>query len=227
MSRAVVASFVLALALAHQSLAQTATTIRNDLDAVALIIPVACVSLCTPWQAAFSACPVAAVATFETCVCSATHINAATACFNCMTTELTADDDADAATPATALTDLGTYCDTVIQVSTGTATGTSTSTTSSTTTTTTTTSSTTTTTTSTTSLTTTTSAASSASSGLSSSSSYSPRPSVVTVSSLDTGVGFPTQTKSANVFSGARRQEAAVGVGAAVVGGAAVLAMLA
>ncbi|KAK4049665.1 hypothetical protein OIV83_003940 [Microbotryomycetes sp. JL201] len=203
--------------------AQTATTIRNDLDAVSLIIPVACVSLCTPWQAAFSACPVAAVATFETCVCSATHINAATACFNCMTTELTADDDTQAAVPSTALTDLGTYCDTAVQVSTGTATSTSTRTSLTTTTTTT---STTSSTTTTSSSTTTSAATSASSSGSSSSSSYSPRPSVVTVSSLDTGVGFPTQTKSANVFSGATRQHAA-GVGAGLVGGVALMAMLA
>ncbi|KAK4056134.1 hypothetical protein OIO90_002865 [Microbotryomycetes sp. JL221] len=139
-----------------------------------------------------------------------------------MSTELTADDDDQADVPSTALTNLGTYCNAVVEVSTGTATGTSTSST----TTTTTTSSTTTTTTSSSATTTPGAASSATSSGLSSSSSYSPRPSVVTVSSLDTGIGFPTQTKSPNVFSGAQNEKQYNGVVVIIAGGIAVLAGL-
>ncbi|GAA6062975.1 hypothetical protein JCM10212_005734 [Sporobolomyces blumeae] len=231
LSKPLVATLVLALAAGVQ--AQTATDIGTEMTSLAVAIPESCLTVCDPWRTAYRNCPVDTDATYSTCTCDATFIANFNACTGCMANELNAQGDTVNGPLATqAPTDLQNYCATAGDVVSSTSTdslsststdplSTSTSTTDSSTSTTD--SSTSTTDSSTSTTTTATPVATTSSTGSSSSSSSStttPAP-VQTTPAVAVGGAFPSQTKSANVFTnGGEVVRAGSGVLAAVVAAA-------
>ncbi|GAA5986205.1 hypothetical protein JCM5350_006540 [Sporobolomyces pararoseus] len=93
--------------------AQTATTLSEEMNQLAVVIPEACVALCTPWQQAYQQCPVASDATtdYSLCLCASEFVNNFNACTGCMANTLNAQGDTVNAGVATqAPTDLANYC---------------------------------------------------------------------------------------------------------------------
>lgn len=93
--------------------AQTAQTLSDEMNQLAVVIPEACVALCSPWQQAYQQCPVASDATpdYSNCLCATEFVNNFNACTGCMANTLNAQGDTtDAGVATQAPTDLGTYC---------------------------------------------------------------------------------------------------------------------
>ncbi|SCV67343.1 BQ2448_5989 [Microbotryum intermedium] len=205
------------LLLVPSTLAQTITTIGTEQDTLSTIIPGTCSATCATWLSSLGACPSSTATTTDTtdynaCVCAAAFVTAFTTCSGCMTTALTEAADPQAALPATGLTDLTAYCASVS--------GTPVAATS------TTTAAAATTTATTTTTTTTTDAASPAAAtpvaasptvSSSSTTAFNTTPTAVVITSIFQGQGFPTQTKSANVFTGGTQGRVQVALGALLV----------
>ncbi|GAA6021892.1 hypothetical protein JCM11491_004783 [Sporobolomyces phaffii] len=93
--------------------AQTATTISDEMNALVVNIPEACLDVCSPWRQAYQQCPVASDAStaYSTCTCATSFVNNFNACTGCMANTFNAEGDAtDAQTATQAPADLGTYC---------------------------------------------------------------------------------------------------------------------
>ncbi|GAA5961207.1 hypothetical protein JCM3765_001264 [Sporobolomyces pararoseus] len=106
-------SFATLLLGAMSVSAQTANTISEEMNQLAVVIPEACVALCTPWQQAYQQCPVASDATtdYSTCTCATEFVNNFNACTGCMANTLNAQGDTQNGGVATqAPTDLANYC---------------------------------------------------------------------------------------------------------------------
>ncbi|GAA6039504.1 hypothetical protein JCM8097_009585 [Rhodosporidiobolus ruineniae] len=174
-------SLAVALLGAAGVLAQTGSDIYTEQQTVATVIPGTCSTTCNPWLTTVSSCGAGTDTGFQACVCDATYQANLAACSDCFTTEA----DSNAATVDTAVTDLTNYCNgvTVSSSTTDTSSSSTTDTSSSTTT------------TPVVAVATSASSASSASASVTSSSS--------TKTSAAVQTGWPSQTKSANVFAGA------------------------
>ncbi|SCZ96517.1 BZ3500_MvSof-1268-A1-R1_Chr8-2g10256 [Microbotryum saponariae] len=194
-------------------------------DTLSTIIPGTCSTTCATWLTSLGACPstpdtTAATTDYNTCVCDAAFVTAFTTCSACMTTALTAATDPQLALPATALADLTAYCATVAGGTAATPAAATTATTAATTT-----AAASPTTTAAAASPTTNAASSVAASPTVSSSSTTPfntTPTAVIITSVFQGQGFPTQTKSANVFTGDAQGRVQVALGALLVAAGAV-----
>ncbi|GAA5843006.1 hypothetical protein JCM5353_007625 [Sporobolomyces roseus] len=112
-SRTLLPSVFALLALTSTVSAQTATEISTQMNQLALVIPEACVSLCTPWQQAFQQCPAANDLTpdYQQCTCQTDFVSNFNACTGCMANTLNEQGDTTNAAIATAAPgDLSTYC---------------------------------------------------------------------------------------------------------------------